>query len=129
MSPLYIYLAAPWSFRHRARVVASLLRAEGHTITSHWHDIEADTKDPETLQMEAMHDLSDIDEADILVLLNTETSEGKAVEFGYALAQGLLLMVVGERSNVFHYLPEVVVVPDLPAAIEAMRELPIPTTT
>jgi hypothetical protein len=43
--------------------------------------------------------------ASAFVLLNLEKSEGKAVETGVALGVGARRILVGPRSNIFHYLP------------------------
>ena len=114
-----IYLAAPWSHRHKARQVAQQLRDAGHDLVSRWHDVWAltDTDDPLMLEQEAAMDLQDVEDSDIVVVLNIEKSEGKAVEQGYALGLGIPILIVGlPRGNVFQWLPEMHVVADLPNA-------------
>ena len=115
-----IYVAGPWAHRHKAKDAAQTLREAGHKIVSRWHDIwaDADTTDPLMLEQEAAMDLQDVDASDVVVVLNIEKSEGKALEQGFALALGIPVVVVGARSNVFHYLPEVTIQPDLASAIE-----------
>ena len=116
-----IYVAAPWAHRSTAKTTAQQLRDADYKITSRWHDIwalEDDSTDPLILEQEAEMDLSDVEDADIVLVLNIEKSEGKAVEQGFALGLGIPVLVVGKRTNVFHYLPEVTIMPDLARAIE-----------
>jgi hypothetical protein len=48
--------------------------------------------------------------ADVLLLINSAKSEGKAVEQGLAIAYGIPIIAVGVRGvlskNVFHYLDD-----------------------
>jgi nucleoside 2-deoxyribosyltransferase len=115
-----IYLAAPWKRKLDAQLAADALEAAGHTITSRWLDYYGDTDDPEELAAEAINDIEDIDAADVFVLLNLEPSEGKAVETGLALAEGLQILGVGQPSNVFHHLPEIQWVSTLAEAIDVL---------
>ena len=48
---------------------------------------------------------------------------GRHVEFGIAVAQGMYLIVVGRRENVFHHLPDVRQFDDLPSALEGLNSL------
>ena len=115
-----IYVASPWvdkSIAHEAKIK---LEAEGFVVTSRWivdHLDKPATQsglefDPEILIREATHDVEDIFKCDILILLNTqkrgEETSGKAVETGMAMAWLKPVIVVGERSNVFHWLMPVV---------------------
>ena len=57
----------------------------------------------------AEEDLRDIDRANMIVVFelpigDAEPSTGKAVELGYAYAQGKRVILVGEKRSVFHYL-------------------------
>jgi nucleoside 2-deoxyribosyltransferase len=60
----------------------------------------------------ARADLAEIDVAQVIVALTQDCDDkipgGMHVEFGYAMARGLRLVVVGPRMNVFHYLPDVI---------------------
>lgn len=120
-----IYVAGPWAHRHTAKDAAQTLREAGHEIVSRWHDIwaDADTTDPLMLEQEAVLDLQDVDASNVVVVLNIEKSEGKALEQGFALALGIPVVVVGARSNVFHYLPQVRIQPDLASALECLSWL------
>ena len=107
-----IYVAAPWAEKDgAAKDARTLLQAAGHTVTSRWIDYKGAEHDPEVLKQEAINDWEDVATANMLFLLNlqprgSETS-GKAVETGIALALGKRIVAVGEKSNVFHYLPHV----------------------
>lgn len=99
-----IYVAAPWIYKDEARTVISQFRTAGVKVSSSWADFAGDSVDPEVLINEARRDWDEVREADALVLLNWEKSEGKSVETGLALAYGLPIIAVGKPSNVFHYL-------------------------
>lgn len=115
-----IYVAAPFEQYHHARQAATLLRKAGFTITSHWHDAQTEGLCPRSPREEALSDLHDIGCATVLLLLNLASSEGKCVEMGYALHAGLDILLVGERSNIFHSHPRVRIVPSLDAAIKVL---------
>lgn len=60
------------------------------------------------LELQALKDLQGVLKANLLIVLNTAKSEGKATEQGIAIADGKPIIAVGERgvvtSNIFHYL-------------------------
>jgi nucleoside 2-deoxyribosyltransferase len=105
-----IYIAAPYPCRNQCIQVMKDLEALGHTITSRW------LKSPDELADEhARKDLADVAEADVLLALNYAGWEdkgtgGRHVEFGYAIALGKRIVLVGLRSNIFHYLSDVRVI-------------------
>ena len=102
------------------------LEASGHQVTSRWLDAAA--AGPATAQSDAegaaarlaaiaRQDFEDIARADVVVVFNppqacTVGRGGRHVETGYALALGKRVVLVGSRGNVFHWLPEITVVPD-----------------
>ena len=121
-----IYVAAPWTHKTDAKNYADALEAAGHTITKKWweHREVPSYLDPaisipnrEELIQQAAEDISGVLEAEALVLLNLAKSEGKAVETGVAVLSALLhgngitisgvstFILVGGKSNLFHYLP------------------------
>ncbi len=75
----------------------------------------------------AVEDLSDLSAADTLIAFTEyPNSEGRGrggrhVEYGYAMAVGCDLIVVGPRENVFHSLRKVRQYPDWPTCLEALR--------
>ena len=116
MNKTKIYLACPWARKDLAAEGKLTLEAAGFVVTSRWITDHADKPadqsgldfDATMLKTEAMHDVEDIYNCDIMVLLNTqkrgEETSGKAVETGIAMAWLKPVIVVGERTNVFHYL-------------------------
>ena len=120
------YIAAPWVDRELAKSAAHQCVWAGLKIVSTWHERTA----PNTVD-QAIQDLNDLWDADALLLLNTRLSEGKAVECGWALAHHIHVVVVGTRSdaNIFHYLPEVTMVPTVAAAIEYLQDVEKPRKT
>lgn len=105
-----IYIAAPYPTRDAAIAAMHQLEALGHMITSRW------LKAPDELADEhARKDLADVAEADALIALNPAGWEdigtgGRHVELGYALALDKQIVLVGRRSNIFHYLSHVRVI-------------------
>lgn len=98
------YLAGPYSERLTLARYAFELLQDGHAVTSRWlmgaHPYGSDPK-------EAQNDLDDVQACDTLILFADGTSPGgRHVEFGYALARGKTLYVVGEEagSNLFYTL-------------------------
>lgn len=105
-----IYLAATWSARERMIKTSKVLQALGYTTTSRWlDDAHINGTESECAQI----DLDDIDISDALMLFSVGprgtsfTGGGRCVEFGYALAKGKLLILIGEQETVFHALSQV----------------------
>lgn len=122
-----IYLAAPYSQRREelGRYAAEL-REQGHTVTSRWHeghrlplpDNADELRGAATIY--AGWDMLDIIDADLFITFTSkpmasETLEaeppmmphengGTHVEFGYALALGKSLWIVGPQENIFHLM-------------------------
>lgn len=112
-----IYLAAPWVDKESARSASMQLEQDGHEISEKWWEHPEVVAYPqvavgqalEELQQQAAKDIMGVMSADVVVVLQTSKSEGKAVEQGIAIAMGVPIIVVsssGERGNLFHYLPE-----------------------
>ena len=116
MAPLSIYLAARYGRRQELAAYARLLQAAGHRVTARWltgvHDTSAGMSDEDA----ALEDLIDVERADVLISFTEEgdvpgrARGGRHVEFGWALARGKRLIVLGPRENIFHHHPRVEVV-------------------
>ena len=109
-----IYVAAPWDDRYAAADAAKKLERAGHTITHKWWDHESKLGDKgydfprEKLAKFALTDYFGVINADLVFLVNSAKSEGKAVEQGVALAEEKPIIAIGklgEFKNIFHYLP------------------------
>jgi nucleoside 2-deoxyribosyltransferase len=60
----------------------------------------------------AQVDLDDVDDCDIFVFFSEDPLSGvprggRHVEFGYALAKGKRIAVIGPEENTFHYLSQI----------------------
>lgn len=111
------------------------LLSSGIHVTSRWLDAESfvpatasadEAGAPARLASIASQDIEDIHSADVVVVFNPREASsigrgGRHVETGYALALGKQVIVVGVRSNVFHWLPEVTVIDDWDRLLEALR--------
>ena len=118
-----IYLASRYPRRPELAVYRAELEAAGHTVVSRWIDGDDEpVEHPEGGYTEAAGriargDLDDLDRADVLISFTEEPKivpyleaaarGGRHVEFGYAVAQGKQLIVIGPWENVFHTLIEV----------------------
>lgn len=108
-----VYIAAPWVRRPEAIRIGKQFTAAGHELTSRWfhHVTDGDPMDSsgitcnqESIRFQAREDIADVRRADVLVVLNLQKSEGKAVETGIAIAAGIPIVSVGDRSNIFQSL-------------------------
>lgn len=103
------YLAANYTGKDRMETISEKLKGLGHSTTSRW---TTGMHDGCPNLVAAEEDLRDIRNADALVFFS-ETMNGsrgrggKHVEYGYALALEKIVVLVGERINVFHYLGNV----------------------
>jgi hypothetical protein len=118
---LLIYLAARYNKHPEMQGVRDVLQAMGHTVTSRWIDqhggdqLESATHAQLNSQSEAcavygQHDIEDIEAAETVISFTYPDGGGKGgrhIEFGYALAKGKRMILVGPRENIFHTLPEV----------------------
>lgn len=108
-----VYVAAPWVRKADAINAGKLLEHNGFEVTSRWFYHEGDPTDSTGLKcddsaiiQQALEDIEDVLSADILMILQLEKSEGKAVETGIAIANDIPFIVVGARSNIFQILGE-----------------------
>ncbi len=110
-----VYVAAPWVRRPEAILFGQRLTALGHELTCRWFDHPAlgsqpgdssgsSSPDQLGIMRQALEDIEDVKRADVLIVLNLQKSEGKAVETGIALANRIPVISVGTRSNIFQSL-------------------------
>ena len=116
---MMVYLAGPYQWKNEIELCAQILKSIGVKITSSWlneahaPNTPLDSLTDDVNEKYARADLRDIDRADAFVLFAVPKSHvpipraGRHVEFGYALAKGMPIYVVGEvKENIFHYLPD-----------------------
>ena len=135
---MLVYLAAPWVDKQQAQEVADILGRQGHCITTRWwehRDVPGYRTGNETrdelaeLAEQAQLDLDGVLGADVFVLLNSQVSEGKAVETGVALCSGMPIIVLGKRSNLFHYCDMVEMVNDIDQLLMTLDSMEASWTT
>jgi hypothetical protein len=102
-----VYLAARYSRKDEMEGYKDVLQREGIEVVSRWHD-QSHVLDPVKA---ADIDLVDLSTSDVLVAFAEEarggSRGGRHVEFGFALASGMGIILVGEPEHVFHHLEEV----------------------
>ena len=143
-----VYLAARYPRRKELLKYADELEDAGHSVVSSWLNgedevVENAGKYPPGASDVAVKDLEDLLRADVLIsfteraaivpYLDAGARGGRHVEFGYAIAAGKTLFIVGPAENVFHTLsfirffdewgPEVVEVLDDMAVNKLARAL------
>lgn len=111
-----IYLASRFGRQAEMREVAERLRLLGHEVTSRWLTEEfSDGGRQEVTEDDkakwASYDFVDVQIADAIISFTEPPGGcgrgGRHVEHGLALAWHKLIIVVGYRENVFHWLPGV----------------------
>ncbi len=125
-----VYLAGPWAHRGDMEDIAQQIEALGHQITWKWWttpDIPEKLGHDKELREQAINDLNGVRSADLLVVVNSAKSEGKAVEQGLALGLGKPIIIVGNpaehSANVFHYLPQFRWAPHVQAMLEILNTI------
>jgi nucleoside 2-deoxyribosyltransferase len=109
-----VYLAAQFARRDEMRGHRSTLESVGITVTSRWLDEEGsldgsmDDKTEEFYIKTAYIDLEDVRAARCLIFFAEDPKigikrGGRHVEFGYALALGIPIAVIGPKENIFHH--------------------------
>lgn len=121
MIGIKVYIAAPWPIRDRAIEVRRGLASHGIQCTARWLTDARLRMDDATATM----DLSDVARADVLVAINPAAwiergTGGRHVELGFALGLQKPIVVLGVRSNIFHYLDTVRVVDDSEYGLAAL---------
>lgn len=126
-----VYIAAQYARKREVRQYSLILRDHGHAVVQTWHlepheaNVTLAQCGDELLVQYSERDLGELRTCDILIFFAEDQHSqpprgGRHVEFGYALAHDKRILVVGERENMFHYLPDVEVYPSFSAAIQAL---------
>lgn len=123
-----VYIAAPWADKALMPDIGEKFEAAGHKITHKWWDVDSTPENlPGTaliLRQQAINDIQGVQNADLVVVMNTAKSEGKSFEQGIATADNKPIVIVGQRGsvsmNVFHYLDNYRWVENLSDALEVL---------
>lgn len=121
-----VYLAAQYARRNEMRDIATQLVERGFVVSSSWLDEEypLDTKPNQLSDDEnrdtALKDLEDLTGSDIIIFFSEDLESqpsrgGKHFELGFAHALGINIFIVGGAENLFHYLPDLKVIPNMEA--------------
>lgn len=107
-----VYLAAPWELQGDVRALRDALVDAGIHSVARWLDADSNTYTEEW----ASNCFWDIQRCDVLMLWNPESwgrigTGGRHVEVGLALALEKPVILLGARTNIFHHLAGVVLVP------------------
>lgn len=121
-----VYVAGWYAQIAEAKAAVRELREAGYEVTSKWVEGGTDTANGYALRQAAIEDLHDLQRADYLMLLalpfgTMYNGGGRWVEFGYALALGKRMVVIGGHETIFCHLPGVKVYSTVGAAINFMN--------
>lgn len=118
-----VYISAPFELFDHARRLRAQLQGLGIRVQARWMDEEVPEYNPHDVGATATrnaqwanNDLEDISLVDAVVLINPgawkhKGSGGRHTEIGYALNCAIPIFILGERTNVFHYLPGIDLLP------------------
>lgn len=113
------YLASRFSRKDEVEANARALRLSGYEVISRWHtpghQLGPSQSDAERTQR-GVEDFEDVLTADAVIVhtgdvdpvTGAATRGGYHTEVGIALGTGKPIALVGERLNVFHYIPGIV---------------------
>lgn len=110
-----VYIASAFEEQQTCRIIRDTLSVFDIYCSSSWLSTESaltrTVTDADRYQR-ATQDLIDIATADVLVAYNPSDyarsgTGGRHVELGYAVAKRMPVVLIGARTNVFHYLPSV----------------------
>ena len=111
-----IYLAGGFHAQPMYRALRDMLQDRGACVVSRWIDCAtpSDDRDAAHYTHWAQVDVDDLFVANTLILYSDQVGSkgGCWVEVGVALAWFEQVIIVGERTNAFTYLPQVTVVRD-----------------
>ena len=112
-----VYMAARYGeAAHMKRVANEVLVPAGFNVISTWINGNEDkvpnyerspTYHDQALTRVALADLSELSQADCMLIFGGVPSGGRNFEMGYAYASEIPIFAIGPCDHVFHYLPEV----------------------
>lgn len=119
-----VYLAASFERKHELREYRAQLEAAGFEVTSRWL-VEPDDDVPYTdqdMRERALIDLEDVRRSRVVVVFTDPREKprpggGRHTELGLAIAWEKVVLTVGPREQVFHFLPQVANFPDWAGAL------------
>lgn len=127
-----VYLAACYARREELAAYAEELRALGIEVTSRWltgeHSAPAEHEDKAAIwERYSQDDVDDVLAADTVVSFTEPPTVptlrgGRHVEFGIAVQAGKRKVLVGQRENIFHWLPGVECYPTWEKAKRVLAE-------
>jgi hypothetical protein len=123
---LRVYLAAWFERADEMNAFARLLRQDGIDVVSRWIEGEHKVLAAGDRERFALEDVEDVRTCDVLMVYAPAGDEhkgsgGRHTELGMAYAWRKELVIVGPRTNIFHWLPDVLHLDDLTEARAALR--------
>jgi nucleoside 2-deoxyribosyltransferase len=129
-----VYLASRYGRKAELQAARATLQSMGHEVTSRWLDTSWENGDstaaahvPEEHRAEwAKNDLDDVASSDVVVSFTEDgitrgtNRGGRHVEFGYALALGKWMVLIGSPENLFHYTSGVLTYETFEKFVEAL---------
>jgi len=100
-----IYIASPHDCADFVRELADVLEEDSHDVVSTW--FRQDVGYVPDMSNKAINDMDDIRSADGIIIYNPKSHNSRGgfhTELGIALALEKRIFLLGERTNVFHWL-------------------------
>lgn len=122
-----VFLSSRFSRKGELLHLRTLLQLNGFEVCSRWLDTEwnqterenevySSAAPPDRLEEYSQIDRDDVVNCDVFIGFTesprSQTRGGRHVEFGIAVALKKKLIMVGPRENIFHSLPEVIMLPE-----------------
>lgn len=96
-------------------------------MVSSWKDSDTGyNRSDKEITWAALQDVSDLVQADVLVHAYTQvrsTGGGADAELGMALALKKPVVILGQKSNIFHWLPQVGKVQGIPELVKWLNDV------
>lgn len=122
-----VYVSAPFQLIEKARTISDVLHMNRIIVVSTWPDTTV-TDTPENWKRAAAGDLAELDQAHILLAINSiewgnKGTGGRHVELGYALARRIPVLLYGDRTHAFHYDDSVTHIDDPGDFVKALHRI------
>jgi nucleoside 2-deoxyribosyltransferase len=130
--PLRVYVAARYARKNEMKMIASAIKEAGAILSTDWFNeaadpnIDLDAVSDDHCEAIAERDLNEMRQSDLCISFTEDPKAcfkrgGRHNEFGFCLALGIPLWVVGPRETVYHYLPWVEVFDNAQQMLDALK--------
>lgn len=117
-----VYIAGPWVKRDEVAAIATSLKTAGFVIAREWWLHEAGDTETDKLRAQAEADFDAVMQADVVLLVNSAPSAGKAFEMGVAAMCCIPIVGLGTPAGcIFYHLDDFTWVATVEEAIKELK--------